>query len=400
MVATSAYSIVTIEFPHQREVYIGYCQTAVGLGLLLGPVIGTTIYRFAKYQLTFYILAVVLTCSLLAAIFLIPSRINRYSTDKPNEVILDQKGPDSRPSVQGPRPQGIAERYSVDMVKLAQTSERYSRRSHVMMAQVTFKIFFTNVRAMTAIISSMFAMIFMLFYEPVFTDYIAKEQKWVDEENVGYCLAIGCFTYAVASPLVGILCSKIARRYVTCFAFILCAISLFLLGPSKTLHFPENLGFSLAGIGCLGFSVAFLFVPLLPEIVAAVSEKEGLENSPFLSDKASGIYNSAYGIGNCLAPILGGAISSSYPDKITGFRMCCDIMGFCSLGFCGIYILFAIIPAYLDDKKRAMKREQKLIADLQPGAVDSSLTIEFENNRNQLGQGALNDSNRNSNAKK
>ena len=134
MVATSAYSIVTIEFPHQREVYIGYCQTAVGLGLLLGPVIGTTIYRFAKYQLTFYILAVVLTCSLLAAIFLIPSRINRYSTDKPNEVILDQKGPDSRPSVQGPRPQGIAERYSVDMVKLAQTSERYSRRSHVMMA--------------------------------------------------------------------------------------------------------------------------------------------------------------------------------------------------------------------------------------------------------------------------
>jgi MFS family permease len=44
MVATSAYSIVSIEFPHQREVYIGYCQTAVGLGLLLGPVIGTTIF--------------------------------------------------------------------------------------------------------------------------------------------------------------------------------------------------------------------------------------------------------------------------------------------------------------------------------------------------------------------
>ena len=44
MVATSAYSIVSIEFPHNREVYIGYCQTAVGLGLLMGPVIGTTIY--------------------------------------------------------------------------------------------------------------------------------------------------------------------------------------------------------------------------------------------------------------------------------------------------------------------------------------------------------------------
>jgi hypothetical protein len=61
------------------------------------------------------------------------------------------------------------------MVKLAQKSERYSRRSHVMMAQVTYKIFFTNVRAMTAIISSMFAMIFMLFYEPVYTKYIAVD---------------------------------------------------------------------------------------------------------------------------------------------------------------------------------------------------------------------------------
>ena len=33
---------------------------------------------------------------------------------------------------------------------------------------------------------------------------------------------------------------------------------------------------SLTGIGFLGFSVAFLFVPLLPEIIAAVSEKEVL----------------------------------------------------------------------------------------------------------------------------
>jgi MFS family permease len=90
MVATAAYSIVSIEFPHQREVYIGYCQTSVGLGLLLGPVIGTTIYKFAGYESTFYILGGILTCSLLTAIYLLPSRINKYTHDKPDEVILDQ----------------------------------------------------------------------------------------------------------------------------------------------------------------------------------------------------------------------------------------------------------------------------------------------------------------------
>jgi len=103
----------------------------------------------------------------------LPNRINKYKTDKPNEVILEQNTM-ARPSVQGPRPQGIAERYSVDMVGLAKVSERYSRRSHVLMAQITFRIFFTNLRAMTAIVSAMFAMIFMLFYEPIFTPYIAN----------------------------------------------------------------------------------------------------------------------------------------------------------------------------------------------------------------------------------
>jgi predicted MFS family arabinose efflux permease len=88
---------------------------------------------------------------------------------------------------------------------------------------------------MTAIISAMFAMIFMLFYEPVFTPYIVANKWLMDEDLVGYFLAIGCFTYAFGSPLVGVLCGKIQRRYVTCMAFVFCSISLFLLGSSPTL---------------------------------------------------------------------------------------------------------------------------------------------------------------------
>jgi MFS family permease len=361
----------------------------------MGPVIGTTIYGFAGYELTFYILAGILCLSFLTAIFLLPHRINKYKNDKPNEVILDQNA-NARPSIQGPRPQGIAERHSVDMVGLAKVSERYSRRSHVMMAQVTFKIFFTNLRAMTAIVSAMFAMIFMLFYEPVFTPYIVA-QGWIAEEKVGYTLAIGCFTYAVGSPLVGLLCSKMQRKYITLMAFFLCGASLFVFGPSPSFGFNPSLAFTLVGIGMLGFSVAFLFVPLLPEIISSVAEKEGLENSPFLADKASGIYNGAYGVGNCLAPIIGGAItaakiSKENDDKTKGFPFTCDVMAFASIGFGVLYFLLAILPGLIsgNNASKYNKREDKLTADLAAGAVDNSLTIEFEANR----AGQLNDSNR------
>ena len=76
------------------------------------------------------------------------------------------------------------------------------------MGQVTYRMFFTNLRAMTAIVSSMFAMIFMLFYEPVLTNYL-HDSYGLDKAYFGYILAIGCFTYAFASPFVGMLCAKV-----------------------------------------------------------------------------------------------------------------------------------------------------------------------------------------------
>ena len=173
-------------------------------------------------------------------------------------------------------------------------------------------------------------------------------------------------------------------------------------GPSSMiLGIKPNLALTLVGTGALGFSVAFLFVPLLPEIIASVAEKEGLENSPFLSDKASGIYNSAYGVGNCLAPIIGGAISDAHgrrddgtSDVTKGFPFTCDIMAISSAAFCIVYFLFAIVPSWIDAKKQRAKREQKLLDDLKPGAVDNSLTIEFEQNQRSQIEGQLNNSNR------
>jgi predicted MFS family arabinose efflux permease len=192
------------------------------------------------------------------------------------------------------------------------------------------------------------------------------------------------------------LCSKIQRKYITLMAFFLCGISLFVFGPSPTFGIEPSLAWTLTGIGLLGFSVAFLFVPLLPEIISSVAEKEGLENSPFLADKASGIYNGAYGVGNCLAPIIGGAITSARIDATgnskDGFPFTCDVMAFASIGFGVLYFVLAILPGLIggDKNSKYNKREDKLTADLGAGAVDNSLTIEFEANR----AGQLNDSNR------
>lgn len=73
-----AYSIISIEFPAEREKYVGLCQTAVGLGLLSGPFIGQTIYIGAGYAGTFYAMAGILAVALGIVSFLIPNRLNQF----------------------------------------------------------------------------------------------------------------------------------------------------------------------------------------------------------------------------------------------------------------------------------------------------------------------------------
>ena len=132
MVSTAAYSIISIEFPTEREKYVGFCQTAVGLGLLSGPFIGQTIYIGAGYSGTFYAMAGILTVALIIVTVLIPNRLNAYQTQFPSEEVLEQR--EERPSVQAMPIHKIAERHSFNTVALAKKSQRYSRRSHVLQA--------------------------------------------------------------------------------------------------------------------------------------------------------------------------------------------------------------------------------------------------------------------------
>jgi MFS family permease len=122
-----AYSIVSIEFPHEREKMIGFCQTAVGLGLLSGPFIGQTIYIGAGYAGTFYAMAGILTAALILVSFLIPNKLNKYQSELPDEIILENR--EERPSVQAFPIHKIAEKHSFNVKKLARQSARYSRRS-------------------------------------------------------------------------------------------------------------------------------------------------------------------------------------------------------------------------------------------------------------------------------
>jgi MFS family permease len=53
MVQTSAYAILTLTYPHDVNFVVSCLEMAAGLGLSLGPVIGTMLYKFGGIELTF-----------------------------------------------------------------------------------------------------------------------------------------------------------------------------------------------------------------------------------------------------------------------------------------------------------------------------------------------------------
>ena len=65
-----------IEFQKEREKYVGYCQSVVGIGLMSGPVIGSVLYSNLGFGLTFGVFALLLLICGIMVGFLLPSRLN------------------------------------------------------------------------------------------------------------------------------------------------------------------------------------------------------------------------------------------------------------------------------------------------------------------------------------
>jgi MFS family permease len=82
-IGTAIYSMTTIEFPNNREKYIGYVELSLGLGLMLGPVMGSVFMNLTddSFEYTFYIFGGLIAAGGLFAFFALPNYLNKADAD-------------------------------------------------------------------------------------------------------------------------------------------------------------------------------------------------------------------------------------------------------------------------------------------------------------------------------
>jgi MFS family permease len=70
------FSIVAIHYPIDRNRYFGYCESATGVGMMGGPIIGQIFYSAFGFQGCFYATSGVLLITSIISFKLIPNEIN------------------------------------------------------------------------------------------------------------------------------------------------------------------------------------------------------------------------------------------------------------------------------------------------------------------------------------
>jgi len=98
------------------------------------------------------------------------------------------------------------------------------------------------------------------------------------------------------------------------------------------------------GFGLIGFSLAFVSIPVIPEVLDSVIHMYNKEDfvSSKLNDRVAGLNATFLGLGQMIAPILGGVLV----EKL-GFKAATDTIGIMSLFVAILYFCSIILPHIL-----------------------------------------------------
>ena len=236
MISTAISAIIVIEFTEDADFYIGLSNTAQGIGLMLGPVIGLFVYGVLSYANTFYFFTILVLVIGNFSVWLVPKKLDKnQNIQKKDESIRE------------------------DNVR-----------------EIEFIRFFKNNRAMMSLFSTFVGEIVFNFLDPILS--LALKDKGMKEKNTGLGFAVIALAFAFGAPVAGFTCKFYDRRIVMFSSLLILSVSLMLVGPCQLLQ-TDKLWVTFVGLSLSGFGLAGIHIPAIAELCASIQEEEDLEST-------------------------------------------------------------------------------------------------------------------------
>ena len=115
--------------------------------------------------------------------------------------------------------------------------------------------------------------------------------------QVGLMFTIIPLTYIPAMMIVQAFPKWMARRFTMIISCVLLGIATFFNGPSLLLGMPDKLFLIVIGQALSGIFMAFLIIPVLPEMITAANKRMKGRQKQRVNTMASGLFNASLGLG-------------------------------------------------------------------------------------------------------
>ncbi|XP_018423181.1 PREDICTED: MFS-type transporter SLC18B1 [Nanorana parkeri] len=254
---TACFSILAKVFPNNIATAMGFLEIFTGLGLVLGPPIGGSLYQTFGYEVPFIAIGCVV-------FLMVP--LNMY--------ILPQY--DSLP-----------------------TKDSF-------WALVTLP----KVMVMSFTIFSLSSC--LGFLDPTMSLFVI-ETFHLKVGYVGLVFLGLALAYSLSSPLLGMISDKLPelRKWLVIAGSLGTAVCFFMLGPAPIFHIESKLWLFIFVLVLNGFCIGLTAIPVYPEMLSCVYEN-GFEEGLSTLGLISGLFNAMWSAGSFIGPTLGGFLNEKF----------------------------------------------------------------------------------------
>ena len=326
-IQTTSYSIISVLFPDKRNSYIPLIEISIGMGLVVGPLMGSILYSYFGFEMTFLIVGVSFYAMTPLFIFTLPSSINRKDqvVKKVNEENSEEM---------------LGSEYGYESVEY----------SHI----ICYKEFIFPA------IGAFFAYFVACFGDPVLSLRLAEFN--LPNLYYGAFFSWMFIGYVFSSFIVSLALKSYTSRTVIIVGGFFCGLSHALAGPSILL--PNSVELMFIGRTLMGLFLTSLIIAPLIEMTD-VSIPKYPNHQVKVTDMWAGFFNFSLWLGQTIAPIYG-----SLMTKFFSYRIWCDVLGIAIVIYWVIYYLFT---------KARKKRAKPDSIDMERERIDEKIehTIEL-----------------------
>jgi MFS family permease len=205
----TGYCIITNVYSDNVMQAITYIEIIVGLGLGLGPLIGSAIYPYLAYEGTMYAFGFLNLFTMTYSFCKIPNALNETASDA--EVAE------------------LESKVAGDLEETPSTKKK-----------IGWCTLLTNRHTFFSLLLMFIGTTDVMFFK-VFFVLELDEKFGIDEENAGYFLASTSFVYLVGCLLLPYTCEHSPRKLLFALSMFGFGGCIFLLGPSLLLGFPADI---------------------------------------------------------------------------------------------------------------------------------------------------------------